>query len=414
MKKISLLTAVCVLFSCHGHKESTPLVFNFEQAERFMEVMDHLEAKESSGFSKEKLSDELIDQHVESNRRDVVLNRKIDTLLSLSVYNDFSETISSYVKDTSYKGREAYRTSFLFLPKTRIDMSAGMSETWATFWEENHDAKVFHILNKIKSGQKEITKKSLSASTQLLPKDFTPPATTEVIFCFDSNRGSFTTDSQIFMEMFSFARDDFSIDQFTNVLSHELHHIYFGYWFTNQLPSKFKSEKQEALFNYMEPIIFEGIAQQINYDDYSDEVKSLYKDSLLIGELFQQMTTSIRKIASATDPHAVFEEENNKIWSNRMFFLNKYLPNGYKESTFPFAPTVVYYIGYHLYNSILQKGGKEKLNFVIENSDCLLEEYNKIYSTDLLIPTIPDDMVKLWKETFKKAGSNIVQTDNDD
>ncbi len=240
----------------------------------------------------------------------------------------------------------------------------------------------------------------------MLPKHITLPFTTDVIFKLDNNKGSFTTDSQIFMEMIGFATDDFNIDRFTNVLTHELHHIYYGYWFANQLPSKNMSDKEEALFNYMRPLIFEGIADQFTYKDYSEEVKLLYNDRLLIEELFTSMTTSVRKIANSNESLKIYEEENNKIWDSRMFYLKKYLPDGYEESTFNYAPTLVYYLGYHLYNSILQKGGKARLDFVLENFDCLLEEYNKIYSTDLLIPKIPDDIVKLWKESFKNTTSN--------
>ncbi len=115
--------------------------------------MDYLEAKDSNGFAKEELSDELISQNFEANSLDIVLNRKIDSLLSLVVYDEFSKITSSYVNDTIYKGRDGYRMCFLFLPKTRIDMSAGMSETWATFWEKNRDAEVSKVLNKIKSEQ---------------------------------------------------------------------------------------------------------------------------------------------------------------------------------------------------------------------------------------------------------------------
>ena len=403
MGKIFIIfTTVCILFSCQSENETAPLVFHFEQVERFIDVMDYLETKDSSGFAKEELSDELIRQNFEANRLDVVLNRKIDSLLSLSVYDEFSKITSCSVSDTIYKGRDGYRMSFLFLPKTRIRMSADMSENWATFWEKNHDAEVSKFLNKIKSEQNNISKKALSASSRLLPKDLTPPATTDVIFKLDNNQGSFTTDSQIFMEMFGFATDDLNIDRFTNVLAHEIHHIYYGYWFSNQLSSEKLSDKQEALFNYMKPILFEGIAQQFDHNGKSDEVKYLFNHRPVIEELFIEMTTSIRKIANSKEPLKTSEEENNKIWANRMFYLKKYRPNGYEESTIPNAPTLVYYLGYHLYNSILQKGGKERLDFVMENFDCLLEEYNKIYSTDLLIPKIPDDIVKLWKETFKK------------
>jgi len=410
MKKIFTFSSItCLIISCHSVKKTTPLVFHFEQTERFMDVMNYLEAKDSNGFSKEKLSDELIRQNYEANSKDVVLNGKIDSLLALSVYDDFSEITSASVNDTIYKGRDGYRMSFLYLPKTRIDMSAGMSETWATFWEENHDAEVSNVLNKIKSEQKKITNKARRISARFLPKDISLPFTPEVIFKLDNNYGNFTNDSQIFIEMVGFVTDDFSIERFSNVLTHELHHIYYGYWFSNQLSFLKSSDKEQALANYMKPLIFEGIAQQIDYNDKSDEVKYLFNHRPLIEELFDEMITSIRKIAHSNKPLKIYDEEYNKIWTDKMFFLKKYLPDGYEKNTIPNAPTIVYYLGYHLYNSILQKGGKERLYFVIENFDCLLEEYNKIYSPDLLIPKIPNDIVKLWKEIFKNAMSKKVQ-----
>jgi Putative zinc dependent peptidase (DUF5700) len=411
MKNIVIIIFLSIgILSCQQNRkknsETNPLLFNFEQSERFIDLMDYLEAKDSSGFAIEKLSDELISQNFQANSIDVVLNKKIDSLLSLSVYDDFSEITTSYVNDTTYEGREGYRMSFLFFPKTRINMSAGMSDIWATFWEKNNDAKVIQILNTIKREEKQITEKALSTSVELLPEGFNLPVVTEVIFCFDGNRGSFTNDSQIFMEMFDFPSDDFILERFINVLTHELHHIYYGNWFSNQLSTTNMSAKQEALFNYMEPIIFEGIAQQIDHNDKSDQAKYLFNHRPLIEDLFIEMTTSIRKIANSNEPLITFEEENGKIWDKRMDFLKKYLPEGYEDNTISNAPTIVYYIGYQLYNSILQKGGKKRLNFVIENYDCLLEEYNKIHSADLLIPKIPDDIVKLWKNSFKNTTSN--------
>ena len=94
MGKIFIIfTTVCILFSCQSENETAPLVFHFEQVERFIDVMDYLEAKDSSGFAKEELSDEFIES-VTNN-----INDTLDRILmqgGIEPEVDFKEIKSSF------------------------------------------------------------------------------------------------------------------------------------------------------------------------------------------------------------------------------------------------------------------------------------------------------------------------------
>lgn len=399
MKRIVFIISIfLVLIGCKNSKE-TSLTFNREPAEKFIDVMNYIETKTENGFTNDETSQELIDQNFQSNSQDISLNQKIDSLLSLTIYNDLEKLTSSFIDTIEYKGREGYRIAFLNLPSRSIPMKGGLSEQWVEFWINNYDSKVIQFLQQIESQENIVTKDVLINCYKLLPENLEPITAVEVLFCFDGNRGSYAKDSTIIMDMLDFS--NFELSEFSHTLAHELHHIIYGQWLSEKLSEVNMTSKQEALLSYQKRIIFEGIAQQINYEDYSEQVKNLYNNEQLIVELFNEWIVSMREITKSEKPYDTFNHLHKEMWGNSMSKLKKYCPDIIEEETIPRRPTTDYYISYHLYHSIFHKGGLQKLNYVIENYDCLLEEYNNIYSEDLLIPRIPDDILEIWKNNFK-------------
>jgi len=59
-----------------------------------------------------------------------------------------------------------------------------------------------------------------------------------------------------------------------------------------------------------------------------------------------------------------------------------------------------YFLSYHIYNSIFEAAGQEKLKYLIENPDKLLLFYNELYTDSMIVPRIPDDIILLWQENL--------------
>ncbi len=406
MKKIGLIIGLTLGFflvfcSFNKHKEIS-LTFNLQPAERFINLMNYLEKSNKNGFKNTQISQEAKNQNLQLNKKDVELAKKIDSLLSLPIYNDFSENMMALIDSTKYLGKEAYRNAFFSLPLECIRMRAGLPELWVKFWENDYNSKAVSFLSEIAKQKDEINKKVVNASLIFLPENIEAKKI-EILFCFDGNRGCFATEDKIIMDMLSF--QDFDISKFSNILAHELHHILYNDYLSNYLSIDEKNQHQKALFSFQERIISEGIAQQINYKDYTNQVKALYNNEQLIKELYNEWITSMREISKSNNPVECYEKARSKMWNISEGKLKKYCTSKIESRTMSHRPTIDYYISYQLYNSILQKGGVKKLKYVIEYPDCLLKEYNNVYTETLLIPKIPDDIVDLWKTNFKRKNT---------
>lgn len=400
MGKYLVICVVCIITSCKS-KQKTVLSFNIEPAEKFIELIDYLESKSEAGFNSNIDSKELIKQQFELNRRDTLLIQKIEALLSLPVYNELGKITATYIDSIEYTGKEAYRLTFLNLPSSIPRMRGAVAEQWVDFWKKGFDKPAALLLQEIKSQEKKVIHTALNNCYNLLPDGIPYNQPIEVIFCFDGNRGSYAKDNTIVMDMLDFPSTD--ISHFNKVLAHELHHVIYGDWLHNDLLKINITIKNNALFKYQRRIIVEGIAQQITYPDYSNQVKNLYNNKALIEELFVDWINTMRQIAKSKQPNLDLQHINKEMWGSRSNkWLKKYVSNEIEEETFSRRPTTDYYISYHLYNAIYQKGGIKRLKYVVKNYDCLLEEYNNIYASDLLIPKIPSDVVSIWQNTFNR------------
>jgi hypothetical protein len=145
--------------------------------------------------------------------------------------------------------------------------------------------------------------------------------------------------------------------------------------------------------------IKEGIAQQFNYPNYPQPVQEMYHNEELINELFVEWVSLIRKSKKAF-PKLNYVLYSKNMDENATERLKKYCPKKSYISALPYRPTVLYYLSYNIYNTILEEGGKEKLLYVIENPGELFAIYNKLHNETMLVPKIPDDIVELWTTNF--------------
>ena len=125
----------------------------------------------------------------------------------------------------------------------------------------------------------------------------------------------------------------------------------------------------------------------------------MYANRELLAELFDEWITLMRKMKGN-----VIEDEYAIAWDElgeRSYeWQKKYWPGNPDFIPQVCRPTVFYYVGYNLYNSINEYGGYEKLKYVIDNPEKLLLIYNELYTDSMLIPRIPDDVVELWQNNF--------------
>ena len=216
-----------------------------------------------------------------------------------------------------------------------------------------------------------------------------------VIFCIDGNRGCFTINNTIVIDLLDFNTLDFNV--FIKLLSHELHHVLYSKWLEENynLNNATKNNTCKAVLQIQDRIIKEGIAQQINFSIYPAQIKKLYYNKKLINELFNYWMQYMNNIAENNSPLDYYRKWNQTMWDNSMHLLKKYCV--IKDELIPHRPTVDYYISYNLYKAIYNSNGIDGLKLVINNPELLLEEYNRIWNNELPVPTIPMDIVNLWK-----------------
>ena len=372
------------------------MVFDSEPAEKFIDVIDYIEKSSNQELINKKFSEELIASNYKNNKTDKSLNTKINYLLELPAYYKLSKDATAYTDTSVIKGIDAYKFAFLNLPYKRTRMNGGRASLWIDYWENNHNLKASKFLNDINEDSESIKNKAIILSNEYYPSDIVKKDTIKTIFCIDGYRSSFTSENIIYMELI--ASTDFNIERFTKILSHELHHINYSNWLLNNY--EFISEKQKGIYNFQRGFILEGIAQQINFIDYNEQVKKLYDNKELLIELNKDFAENIVRISKSKTPIETSKESNSNMWAKSSALLEKYCKENYEEHTISHRPTYKYYISYKLYEEIKKNGKKGEFKFVIENPESLLEVYNNLRNENNIIPKYPDEIVELWKTNF--------------
>lgn len=368
-----------------------------KQAEKFYELMSYLEKKSHNGFN--NLSKNPNKESIVTNFDDKILNNRIDSLTSLPIYKMFGRISNSWVNKKKYSGKKSYKMAFMHLPFECINMTAGMPERWVSFWQNDLDKNIKPLLTYISNNREDFLRKVINRTAIYLPSVANITSKTNIFLCFDGNRGSFQWDDNIVMDLLFF--NNFDTAAFTNTLCHELHHRYYIDWLNKNTPLKGKTSKQKVLKAFQISLIEEGVAQQFNFCDKNEQSKALYNNRLLIEELFNKFVTSLRELEAQKNIRKWYKKQYHDEFDYAMALLKKYSPNGYDTETISNRPSITYYLSYHLYNSIYKSGGYDKLKYVIENPKELLNEYNNIYTSELLIPRISEDIVTIWRENFR-------------
>jgi hypothetical protein len=217
----------------------------------------------------------------------------------------------------------------------------------------------------------------------------------DIYIIADGNRGAFQIDNMIVMDVVCTHSIDLPL--FINVLTHEMHHVYYCKWFTEKTADKKRNKGDNCLFEYQTGFIIEGIAQQHDFDAFNTELKQMYANKELITELFDEWISMMRKLKGAFPKvkYSMFQMTEFKKAVRRM---EKYYPG--EIDSYAGRPTGIYYLSYNIYRSIFESGGHDRLKYVIENPDKLLLVYNELHSESMVVPQIPDDVVMLWQVNF--------------
>ena len=399
---LALLTW-CAPIGCKAQENLEDKVsISVEPIKRFFHLMNYIESKSETEFNCKRGSKSEMKKVYKLNAKDLQLTSLIDSLL---VSRAYSPPVSRYVKLFGYsnlrkpKGREAYKTAFMLFPNYCVDMTAGMPSLWVNFWKSKDRFRVDTILKKIEANKNNLTKSIIQNCTTLLPKDVDLKLETEIYLTIDGNRSGFQTGNMIIMDMIWAKSSDYDFQKFKNTLTHELHHVYYEKWLNDAVSIKSLNNRKKLLLEMQINFIKEGTAQQFTYPNYPQPVQEMYYNRELINELFVEWILLIRKTKKAF-PKLNYALYSKNIYENATVRLRKYYPQKITSSAFSYRPTVLYYLSYHIYNTILEEGGKEKLLYVIENPNKLFAVYNKLHNETMLVPKIPDDVVELWTSNF--------------
>ncbi len=273
MKKyLSIIIVISLLSSCKNINETT-LVFDSEPAEKFIEIINYIEKTSNQELIIKKFPEEIITSNYNKNKADQFLNTKVDFLLELQAYHKLTEGATTYADTLEINGKEAYKFALFNLPYYRTRMRGDITYSWVDYWEKNYNLKASQFLKDLNKNAKSIKNEAIRLNNKYYPSNIVKKDTVKTVFCIDGFRSSFTSDDIIYMELIY--SPNFNLNKFTKILSHELHHINYSNWLINNF--EFSSEKQKGIFKLQRGIILEGIAQQINFVDYNQQVKKLYK-----------------------------------------------------------------------------------------------------------------------------------------
>jgi len=396
MKKIYFLSFIVYFFASCNNEPNIKLKINVVPAKKFIELLDYIDSTSNIKIDTTKHSKKEIANNYNENLQNKELNIKIDELLQLPTYTILSKTTGAFTDSINFEGKDAYRFAFLNLPYELVNMRGGTSETWALYWGKGNNKKSLQFLKKIDTNSKNIEKEAVATCSKYLPKIAYDIPDIKTFICMDGNRSSFMNSGHLYMDLFDFTNYD--IDKFKNVVAHELHHAIYSTWLRKKF--SFKSDKEKAIYRLQYGVISEGIAQQITYIDYTSQMVSLYNNKELIKELNNDFINALIDINNSTIPMKTYKEKKSLMWKNSMSYLRKYCKNIDRE-TYSRRPTYMYYIGFLIYNSIKNNGGKEKLIISIEHPENLLQIYNQVWNENEMIPKYPEKLVKIWKDNFE-------------
>jgi hypothetical protein len=327
----------------------------------------------------------------DKNSKDEKLQALIDSLLDSRAY--FPNVIRGVRiwKHLEAEGKEAYRVAHTVLSEFYTGITGDMVSQWINYWDSENRYRLESALSELEANKNEIIESAKNACKPLLPTDFDMDIELEVHIMVDGNRGGLQFDNKIIID----ATDGLEFNEFIYTLKHELHHAYYSKWLTEKTAKERKNERY--LYWHQRNFIYEGIAQQLDYEGFSLGAKHMFANKELITELFDEWVSLVRDLKgdSAQVAYSAYWESH---YENCVARMKKYYP--FEITTFANRPSIEYYLSYNIYNSILESGGQEKLKYVIENPDKLLSIYNELHTDSMLVPRIPDDIVAVWKNNL--------------
>lgn len=397
MKHLAFLITIiclCSVFSCTESNKGIRLTSNSLPAEIFLDMFHSIEQCKNDSIKNDYLSTkECVLAGAEKNKR-----RLIDSLLKQPVYHELSKLAVSYLDSSILKGKNAYYIAFSKLPYDTIPMNGNLTRYWCQNIDNSFIKNSISNINYIENNIKDIERQVNNYCVSLLP-NYNYNKDISLISCIDGNRGSFAYNNNVVLD---FIDSDFKeLDRLTRTIAHECHHIVYNSWLADKYKIGMqKREFNEAMYSHQRRIIMEGLAQQINFSDYPSQVKELYNNRQLIKLLFDDWSNMLFSLKDSEDPLNFYKNWHNNMWKKSEKLLHEFVHGKINKETIPRRPTVDYYISYHLYKCISDYGGRQRLRYVINNPEFLLEEYNRVSCSNSLIPKIPNDVVDLWKNNF--------------
>lgn len=217
----------------------------------------------------------------------------------------------------------------------------------------------------------------------LLPQNGINDSLSMVLYyTVDGNRGGYEEENIMVLDLVGTSpmramRQD-------NVISHEMHNIYYEDWLRRDITT---AQKDSALRVFQIAFVKEGIAQYLTYPDYSKPIKQLYANKKLLQELLTDLENGVN-----------LETDNYKLDIKRLW---RYLPFA-AIGNYQHRPNIIYYLSLNVYQSIEKAGGREMLQYVIENPKELINTYNRLYDAKIM-------NFKPFSDSFTKRWSNNMQ-----
>ena len=365
-----ILISLLLMFSFNGNSQNKYINIDISATERFYELMNYIENSNGKKLQNKQLSIEQISDIFNKNAKDSTRQIMIESLLETRPYShNYIEEVKCFDKS----GKDAYRIVYNIIGDGITEyITSDMLKKWGNFW--NSKQRKMIDLKSLKNIESTININEEKFISNLPEKAFNKSKYVTLYFTIDGNRSAYQEDSVIVFDLINNKIDD---NQFLESVTHELHHIYYSDWLEKNITSNpFDKDLRDMQFAF----IMEGVAQRINFDTYPDRIKKLYSNKELLQELMNDLKTG------------KFEMNHDEEIS----MLNKYISSP-KEKEYSYRPSILYYLSYNIYRSIEKAGGKEMLEYVVENPKELISTYNKLYNeNDMLFEPFSDEFEQMW------------------
>ncbi len=417
---LSLMVGVAGNASAHSPGDDTGTSVNLKidatAAVLFAELMSYIRIENEDFFAGgyEVIPAEMIAVQVERNRQNSELSEMIDSLLALPVYTELSRIMKSFGPE-KLEGKAAYREAFYRLPWMRTRLMGDVDDQYLQIIQKSDpvsEQRVANLAGQFSTDQfaTEVRKKV----TEWLPPELIVGFrdTVNVFVYFDGNRGCFYRGGTIYIDLMhpllvDSVPDSACAKMIASTVAHELHHLIYGNWLAESAKGTDSADswRDRALRRWRDAVLTEGTARFCDWENLPECAREMAIDQRLGKEIFSTWESVFLRLSQGDISESEYQAMMSSFEHDRALkWFKQYLTGNYHPTRakyllrkYPaYRPVPHYYVGYRVFNEILETGGKSAFFYAMLHPEEVLDIYRDMAAVDDQAPHVSDEIVSRW------------------